>query len=140
MGVIRNLSPDECAQAIRELGYGRLAVTTGEGPYAVPMMFALDDTTLCFYTLPGRKLAALRAHPAGVAVEFDDIDSARSWHSVLVTGHFEEGPDETLQELISAFRCRAGAYVATALAELRSPSAVFGRIVIDEMSGRAYRP
>ncbi|MGH2519377.1 MAG: pyridoxamine 5'-phosphate oxidase family protein [Chloroflexota bacterium] len=72
--MIRALSPDECRQTMARLPHGRLAVVTDQGPYAVPMLFAVQAGSLALYALPGRLLTALRGHPLGVVVEFDWIE------------------------------------------------------------------
>ncbi|MHB8618763.1 MAG: pyridoxamine 5'-phosphate oxidase family protein [Chloroflexota bacterium] len=138
--MIKPLSEDESLAVLRQIGYGRLALVTPEGPYAVPMLFRVDERTLVFYTLPGRKLDALRQHPSGVTMEVDDIDSTSAWRSVMVVGRFEEESVAQREGLEREFATRRQAYARVALAALVLPDATFGRLTIEQLSGRTMQP
>lgn len=138
--MIRVLSEEDCLAAARELGMGRLAVVDGEEAYAVPMLFAVAGRSLLFYLRPGREWSALRAHPRGVTMEVDDVDRAASWRSVLLVGHFEEADGEDAGRLALELAERTGPYAQIARGELRQPDARTGRLVVEQISGRAMDP
>ncbi|HUZ78154.1 MAG TPA: pyridoxamine 5'-phosphate oxidase family protein [Chloroflexota bacterium] len=139
--MIRALAPEECRQAMTRLPHGRLAVMTDHGPYAVPMLFAVQPSTLAFYTLPGRLLSSLRRHPLGVMVEFDWIESSSHWVSVLATGEFEERSRHELEAPLLALFATSGALFARiAREQVRQPEATFCQIMLGQVSGRAADP
>ena len=140
MAVIRPLSDDECLGVLSEVGWGRLATVSDAGPYAVPMLYVVAERSLRFYTLPGRKLDALRQHPNGVTMEVDDIATTAAWRSVIVVGRFTETDATVRQSLVEAFSGRAARFCAEALRDVQEPSAIFGKIEIEQLSGRAMQP
>lgn len=139
MGVVRALSEAESLGVLGEVGAGRLALVTTAGPYAVPMLFALEDRSLLLYSTPGRKLEALRAHPSGVSLEVDDVASRPDWRSVMVVGRFSEGT-ASADRLRAAFGASVHPYARVALAELDRPDTVLGRLSIEQISGRCMQP
>ena len=142
MALVRPLAEEESLRSLAEIGWGRLAVLGAEGSYAVPMLFALDGKSLLLYTRPGRKLERLREHPGGVVFEVDDIENVTAWRSVMVVGRFEEietTPER--RELLSAeFRRRSHCYASIALTDLSTEDVAIGRVVIEQLSGRAMQP
>jgi nitroimidazol reductase NimA-like FMN-containing flavoprotein (pyridoxamine 5'-phosphate oxidase superfamily) len=58
--------------------------------YVVPISYRVRGQTVYFGCLLGRKLDCLRAHPAGVCLEVDQVTNEHDWISVVVTGRFEE--------------------------------------------------
>jgi nitroimidazol reductase NimA-like FMN-containing flavoprotein (pyridoxamine 5'-phosphate oxidase superfamily) len=80
------LTEDRCWDLLEDAAFGRLAVTTANGPMIYPINFTVDGTRIYFRTPPGGKLAALTDHPA-VALEIDVVDDdGRAAMSVVVTG------------------------------------------------------
>lgn len=76
----------ECWALMRNEAYGRLAVTSEDGPDIFPINALVDGGTLVFRTASGSKLAALRADPR-VAFEVDGYDpAARVAWSVVIRG------------------------------------------------------
>ena len=138
--MIRPLSPEDSRAVLAEVGAGRLAMVTPEGPYAVPMLFALDGDALLFYTTPGRKLDALRRHPSGVSMEIDEVGARPDWRSVLVVGRFEEAGDGARDSLRAALQSNHHPYAAQALQDLDQPDTVLARLTLTQLSGRAYQP
>ena len=112
--------------------------------YVVPVSYAYHDGALYFVSLTGRKIDYLREHPRGVCLEVDEVDDARNWNSVIVTGHYEElrGEERRSEETSGLFRAAAGP-LRFALADgdiYREPeAAVIWRLKVEEITGRRER-
>jgi nitroimidazol reductase NimA-like FMN-containing flavoprotein (pyridoxamine 5'-phosphate oxidase superfamily) len=93
------LSEDECRRLLATVTVGRLIVSVGPVPIALPVNFGLLDGDPVFATGEGTKLrAALESPP--VAFEADQIDElAEVGWSVLVVGEAREvvEPDELVR-------------------------------------------
>jgi DNA-binding MarR family transcriptional regulator/nitroimidazol reductase NimA-like FMN-containing flavoprotein (pyridoxamine 5'-phosphate oxidase superfamily) len=103
----RRLATDECAQVLREIGWGVLAVTERTGgvavPIGVPTAYAYDDGRLYLAMTDGRKLRALLWNP-NLCLTVADVRSLDAWRSVTVIGRarwLSEGPTHTVA--IAAF-------------------------------------
>jgi nitroimidazol reductase NimA-like FMN-containing flavoprotein (pyridoxamine 5'-phosphate oxidase superfamily) len=89
----------ECLRLLASHGFGRLAVSTGDGaPLIRPVNYVLDDRSqsVVFRTAHGSKFHAL-LQSASAAFEIDDIDEAsRTAWSVILRGVTDEvvGPSE----------------------------------------------
>lgn len=88
IGVLR---PDEIELLLQRQHVGRLGVLADGEPYVVPITYAYADGYVYAHALPGRKLAALRAHPR-VGFEVDARDGP-IWRSVVADAIFEELTD-----------------------------------------------
>jgi nitroimidazol reductase NimA-like FMN-containing flavoprotein (pyridoxamine 5'-phosphate oxidase superfamily) len=86
----------ECLELLATKDVGRVAIDEPDGPFVVPVNYALDLGTVVFRTAEGTKLdAAIRRKR--VSFEVDHVDEAtREGWSVLVRGKAEEivDPDE----------------------------------------------
>ncbi|GAA3023134.1 hypothetical protein GCM10020229_38110 [Kitasatospora albolonga] len=87
--VLEELAAWECWAKISPRGVGRLALTTPDGPLALPVNYRVLDGTLLYRTAAGSVLA--RAAGSRVAFEVDRLDEAllQGW-SVLLTGRAEQ--------------------------------------------------
>lgn len=98
MGVLRELSVDECVELLAANLVGRAAICTPTGPYVVPVNYSVvkGDESLVFRTTPYSVLGTY-GWAGEIAFEVDHIDAERheGW-SVLVIGPGEmvEGVDE----------------------------------------------
>lgn len=112
MTVERELSVAECWQLLRTRAYGRLAVTTSDGPDIFPVNAVVDHGTLVFRTADGSKLAAL-ADDQRVAFEVDgaNVDAGFAW-SVVVHGRAAVVADRS--EVIDAAELGVAPYAAGA--------------------------
>jgi nitroimidazol reductase NimA-like FMN-containing flavoprotein (pyridoxamine 5'-phosphate oxidase superfamily) len=72
---------------------GRLACTTGDQPYIVPVTYAYDGKYIYGQTNEGMKLKILRKNP-NICFETDIMTDMRNWQSVVVFGKFEELTDK----------------------------------------------
>ena len=91
--VLESLTAEQCQEHLAAGGIGRIVLTTGSGPIAVPVNFAFAGGAVILRTSD-----AMTAKVSGVvAFEVDHIDEAMSegW-SVLVRGHARliEAPEE----------------------------------------------
>ncbi|HEY7496899.1 MAG TPA: pyridoxamine 5'-phosphate oxidase family protein [Vicinamibacterales bacterium] len=144
---IKALSLEECQDALRRAGVGRLACVRYNQPYIVPISFELVDDALYGFAMAGRKIHWMRSNP-NVCVEVDDIRDRFNWTSVIVEGRYEELTDSKTHEADRAraeqlFRGRPHwRYPASAtLDPARALNPVFYRIQIESISGRhAFQP
>lgn len=91
---IHEMSRAECADALSQAKYGRLACAHNNQPYVLPLNFNFDGNRYlyCFATL-GQKIEWMRSNPL-VCVEVDEVKNHNHWSSVIVFGSYEELPDE----------------------------------------------
>lgn len=75
-----------CWERVRGQAFGRMAVSTDDGPMIYAVNAVVDHGTVVFRTAEGTKLDALRRDPR-VAYEVDgvDVEHDRAW-SVVVRG------------------------------------------------------
>jgi nitroimidazol reductase NimA-like FMN-containing flavoprotein (pyridoxamine 5'-phosphate oxidase superfamily) len=122
---LESLTPEQCEEHLAGGGVGRIILSTGSGPVALPVNFVFADGNVMFRTSD-----AVLARVSGiVAFEVDHIDDAMSegW-SVLVRGHARpiQLPDERLAAASAAIEPWAGG---------ERPNVV--RIAPFEMTGRS---
>ena len=123
------LSPDEIEALLRRQHVGRLGCVVDGRAYVVPITYAYADGCVYAHTLPGRKLAALRADPRA-CFEVDARDGT-CWRSVVAEATFEEIADERERQAILA-RLAGAVPVAVPVAV---PGVVF-RLRLTAASGR----
>src|ERR1700739_3736503 len=70
---LEELERDECLRLLATAEIGRVIISTGALPAALPVNFFLDGDAIIFRTAPGTKLSAACDH-AVVAFEVDSID------------------------------------------------------------------
>jgi nitroimidazol reductase NimA-like FMN-containing flavoprotein (pyridoxamine 5'-phosphate oxidase superfamily) len=86
---IRQLSADECREALKTTNLGRLGCVRYNQPYVVPIYFDFFDDGLYSFATIGQKIHWMRTNPR-VCVEVDDIIDQFNWTTVLVNGRYEE--------------------------------------------------
>ena len=90
MLVVSEMQEHECWALLAASKVGRLACIVQAGtPYVVPMSFVFEDRHIYGFSLIGRKIHAMRAHPRA-CLEVDEIQSELNWWSIVVLGRFEE--------------------------------------------------
>lgn len=90
--LITKLRTKECRDLLARLGFGRLACSSNNRPYIVPIYFVYDRERLyCFSTI-GQKIEWMRENPL-VCVEVDEIRAHDDWSSVVVLGKYVEIPN-----------------------------------------------
>ena len=96
---LEELSREESLRLVGTLGIGRIAVPTPEGaPLVVPVNYVLDGDIVVFRSDPGRKLFAVRQHPASFQVDAVDPYHRAGW-SVLIQGIAYEATPQEVEHL-----------------------------------------
>jgi nitroimidazol reductase NimA-like FMN-containing flavoprotein (pyridoxamine 5'-phosphate oxidase superfamily) len=90
--VIREMTEDECRQALERLSFGRLGCALDNQPYVVPIYFSYDGRHLYGFSTPGQKIEWMRSNPR-VCLEVDERTDHDQWISVIVSGRYQELPD-----------------------------------------------
>jgi uncharacterized protein len=88
--------PDSLA-ILRDGSLGRLGCIAAGWPYVVPVNYYFDGKDIYSHSLPGKKIAALRANPR-VCLQVDEIKDSYNWRSVIAYGTFEEVTAEDVRE------------------------------------------
>ncbi len=133
------LSEEEVESLLRRHRVGRLACSTNDRPYLVPIDFAYDGTAIYGYSSTGRKLAIMRENPL-VCFEIDEIEGPSSWRSVVIEGQFQELTDEKSRQYARRLLTQNGEIpVLRAIMDGLSEHVVLYRINISERAGRFER-
>jgi nitroimidazol reductase NimA-like FMN-containing flavoprotein (pyridoxamine 5'-phosphate oxidase superfamily) len=82
---LRSLSPEECYELIAAGRIGRVVFSTGDGPVAFPVNYAMAGQVIVLRTGADTELAARLDCPVGFEVDHLDEALSQGW-SVLVTG------------------------------------------------------
>jgi uncharacterized protein len=101
MGMLKELTVDECVELLAANLVGRVAICTPTGPYVVPVNYAVQgDDAIVFRTTPYSILGTY-GWAGEIAFEVDDIDAERhkGW-SVLAMGRAEMVEDAEDMEQI----------------------------------------
>jgi nitroimidazol reductase NimA-like FMN-containing flavoprotein (pyridoxamine 5'-phosphate oxidase superfamily) len=85
MPVLRELAPSQCERLLRRGTFGRVALTTPDGPEIVPVNYAVRDDAVVVRTTRDGLLARL-ADGRRVAFEVDLVDESR-WQGWSVVAH-----------------------------------------------------
>jgi len=145
--IITRMSHNECIDLISRARIGRLACSSGDQPYVVPVYYSYADGHAYSFTMPGQKLDWMRRNPR-VCLQVDEATDS-GWRSVVATGRFEELPDrighkrerDRAWQLLSqhANWWEPGALRPEPQALADHAPHVFYRVLLDEVSGRAAR-
>jgi nitroimidazol reductase NimA-like FMN-containing flavoprotein (pyridoxamine 5'-phosphate oxidase superfamily) len=94
MGVLRELSVDECVDLLGANIVGRAAICTPSGPHVVPVNYSLLNGAVIFRTTPYSVLGTY-AWAGDIAFEVDQVDPVthRGWSVVAV------GPGEMVEDV-----------------------------------------
>lgn len=85
--MLGTLHPDEVDDLLHRHHVGHLACVAGGRPNVMPITDVHDTGALCGQTVPGRKLAALRANPV-ICFAGTDHPGAQAWRSVVAEGAY----------------------------------------------------
>ncbi|HLN77811.1 MAG TPA: pyridoxamine 5'-phosphate oxidase family protein [Nocardioidaceae bacterium] len=100
MGVLTELSVDECRELISAHGVGRAAICTPTGPHVVPLNYTVHEDSIVFRTTPYSVLGTY-GWSGDIAFEVDSIDlvTHQGW-SVVAIGRGEMVQDiEEIEEI-----------------------------------------
>jgi nitroimidazol reductase NimA-like FMN-containing flavoprotein (pyridoxamine 5'-phosphate oxidase superfamily) len=148
--LIREMTQDECRQALERLSIGRLGCARDNQPYVVPISFAYDGRHIYGFSTPGQKIDWMRSNPL-VCLQVDERTSNDQWMSIVVSGRYQELPDtpELTADLVQAQKAlqqHASWWEYTSIpgAEWRrkegSFTPIFYRIHIDTVTGHQATP
>jgi nitroimidazol reductase NimA-like FMN-containing flavoprotein (pyridoxamine 5'-phosphate oxidase superfamily) len=85
---VREMSQEEIARLLGRGWYGHLGCARDGHPYVVPMSYAYDGGDLYFFTTEGTKTEFIAANRE-VCFQVEEVESAESWQSVMLTGRAE---------------------------------------------------
>ena len=85
---IESLDLDECRAILRRHRLCVLSVVDGDEPYAVPLFYGFDGTTLHLGLAEGRKTRALDGNPR-LCLTVTEVGAGDAWASVQVVGTAE---------------------------------------------------
>jgi len=121
---------------LRDGSLGRLGCIAASRPYVVPVNYYFDGKDIYSHSLPGKKIAALRANPR-VCLQVDEIKDSYNWRSVIAYGTFEEVTvEETRENVLTRLYSRLPHMtpVESRLIEGLKETVVF-RVKVDEITG-----
>ena len=101
---VRELTWDKCMERLPQARLARLACTSENQPYVVPVYLVYQAPFLYGFMTLGQKVEWMRSNPR-VCVELDDVKSFDHWTSVIIVGRYEELTDspEWGQERLRAY-------------------------------------
>jgi uncharacterized protein len=101
---VEDMPLEEMRALLGRVGYGHLGCAREGRPYVVPMNYAYDGESLYLFTTEGMKTSFMEANPE-VCLQVEQVENARSWQSVMVTGRAEritaQGERESAMQLIT---------------------------------------
>lgn len=147
--LITRVRTKDCRDFLARLGFGRLACSSNNRPYVVPIYFVCDSERLyCFSTL-GQKIEWMRENPL-VCVQADEIHAHDDWTSVVAFGRYVEIPNNAenrkgWEHARSLLQKRPkwwqSGYTATQLRrQPQPPVPLFYCILIEKLSGVRASP
>jgi len=135
----RELSRDECMAALAAGKYGRLALSSDDAPYVVPMSYVYFSNKIYLHSRGrGKKVDFVSKNPR-VCFEVDKLDKDR-WSSVLAFGKAILSSDaEAKAKMFEAFTKKGlGGHGGKQFRreELEKMDMTIWEIEIEEMTGR----
>lgn len=88
LAAIEALSDDECRLILARQRLCTMSLADGDEPYAVPVFYGFDGTTLHVGLAEGRKTRVLDVNPR-VCITVTEVGPGDAWASVQVTGTAE---------------------------------------------------
>ena len=142
---IKAMNETDCLAFLAANRLARLACSVDDRPYLVPIHYAFRNHFIYAFSMPGRKVEAMRANP-NVALLVEEFGEGRIWKSVIAEGRFEELPDrigskierDHAWSLLSrhANWWEPGALKPDMAMPADEPHHIFFRVSIDSLSGR----
>lgn len=134
------ITREEALDVLRSAPVAHLAVIAGGDPYITPMSFVMDDETVFFRTMAGRKLDAIKESPA-VCIEVSRYsEETGDWVSVIVTGRAELTDDTDIKTAVVSGLLQKYEQVMASPLEVGGTQPLAGlpyvvSVVIDDISG-----
>lgn len=88
LAAIETLSAEECRLLLARQRLCTMSLADGEEPYAIPVFYGFDGTTIHIGLAEGRKTRVLDANPR-VCITVTEVGPGDAWASVQVTGTAE---------------------------------------------------
>ncbi|MFZ0806207.1 MAG: pyridoxamine 5'-phosphate oxidase family protein [Candidatus Sulfotelmatobacter sp.] len=86
---IREMSEQECREALTRLHVGRLGCALDNQPYIVPISIVYESNYIYSFSTAGQKIKWMRVNPK-VCVQTDEISGQSRWLSIVITGQYQE--------------------------------------------------
>jgi nitroimidazol reductase NimA-like FMN-containing flavoprotein (pyridoxamine 5'-phosphate oxidase superfamily) len=83
------ISRQECSQVLKRVSIGRLACSSDDQPYIVPVAFSYEADCIYIFSTLGQKIKWMRQNPK-VCLQADEIAKRSNWLSIIVTGTYVE--------------------------------------------------
>lgn len=83
------ISQQECSELLKRVSISRLACSSNDQPYVVPVAFSYESDCIYIFSTVGKKVKWMRDNPK-VCLQVDEIGTGSSWVSVIVTGTYLE--------------------------------------------------
>lgn len=143
MVLVKDMSRESAIALLQSVHLGRIACVRESQPYITPLQFAYQDHYLYSFATVGKRIEWMRANPL-VCVEVERIESRQRWHTIVVSGVYEELPstNEYLERQTLAYNLLSkvanwwepGFVKTTHQGAVRPLETVYFRIKIAEMS------
>ena len=91
--MLRQLTPEEMEDMLRNNMIGRIGCNDGTLTYVVPVSYLYDNNTLLCHSRDGMKIEMMRRNPQ-VCFEIDEIRDYNHWRCVILWGVYEELTEE----------------------------------------------
>lgn len=149
LAAIETLSADECRLLLSRQRLCTMSLADGDEPYAVPVFYGFDGTTVHIGLAEGRKTRVLDANPR-VCITVTEVGPGDAWASVQVTGTAQwiDGDErqasvrvlmEHNRRVREAAAAASGAAAAAPAPQRRHGAGRILRVGDPEITGRARR-
>src|SRR6266487_195572 len=91
------LTSEEAVALLSERRVGHLGCIYEGGPYVVPVNYVFGGADIYIHSLPGQKLAALRANPRA-CLQVEETRNETHWSSAIAFGSYQEITDPAERE------------------------------------------
>jgi uncharacterized protein len=137
----RNLERFEIDEFLRKGFWGVLALSNGDEPYGVPIIYGYDDDgTFYIANGPGKKIEMMLKNPNVTLTVVEVEDYGRKWRSVIAYGQVElvDGITEKLHAL-NALRKQIPRPAARLSDAAKVAAAKIVKLVPREITGKSIR-
>ena len=99
---VEEMKPVETHALLARVSYGHLGCVRDGRPYVLPINYVYRDPHIYLYTTEGMKTEYIAANPE-VCLQVEDVQDARHWQSVTVTGRADRLTDPAERARAMAF-------------------------------------
>lgn len=94
---VQEIGNKEIEELLKRVGYGHLGCSRNNHPYVVPINYAYEEGLIYIYTTEGKKTEMIAAN-SEVCLQVEEVESNKSWESVIVIGDAEHITNEAERE------------------------------------------